>query len=195
MFIENKDKLVLGTRSRSAAVSVQLLFELPELTSTSQLFDLLEKNSNNQAFLHLIYDKQGKSPYEQDESKLPTLSSKPKGKGKESGKGREGPVKKVKIEPSTDNSCTMVSMYTLYYTDLTIEQAVEMLDLSEIVDSGDDDFLSLEELLQRPPAQATRSHTKQGKSHDRDLMSDYQACTQLVVLFLLVILNKSYCFL
>ena len=102
-------------------MSVRLLFELPELTSTSRLFDLLEKNSNNQAFLYLIYDEQGESLYEQDESKLPTLSSKPKGKGKESGKGKEGPVKKVKVEPNIDNSCTMVSIYALHYTDLTIE--------------------------------------------------------------------------
>jgi hypothetical protein len=121
MFIENKDKLVLGTGSRSAAVSVRLLFESPELTSTSRLFDLLEKNGNNQAFLHLIYDEQGESLYEQDESKLPTLSSKPKGKGKESGKGKEVPGKKVKLEPNIDNSRTMVSMYALHYIDLTTE--------------------------------------------------------------------------
>ena len=121
MFIENKDKLVLGTRLRLVAILVQLLFKLPKLISTLQLFDLLEKNGNNQAFLHLIYDEQGESLYEQDESKLPTLSSKPKGKGKESGKGKEGPVKKVKLEPNIDNSRTMVSMYALHYTDLTIE--------------------------------------------------------------------------
>jgi hypothetical protein len=47
-----------------------------------------------------------------------------------------------------------------------------MLDLSEMVDSGDDEFPTLEEILQRPPAQATRSHTKPGRSYDYDLMSD-----------------------
>ena len=53
--------------------------------------------------------------------KLPTLSSKPKEKGKESEKGKEGPIKKIKIELNTNNSYIIVSIYTLYYIDLTIE--------------------------------------------------------------------------
>ena len=80
---------------------------------------MLEKNSNNQAFLYLIYNKQGESLYEQDKSKLPILLSKPKGKGKESRKGKEVLSKKIKLELNIDNSCTMISMYILYYTDLT----------------------------------------------------------------------------
>ena len=95
---------------------------MQELTSTSRLFNLLEKNGNNQAFLHLIYDEQGESVYEQDETKLPTLSSKGRGKENIAGKGREGPNKKIKIEPSIDtSSCITVSIYLLYYTLLTME--------------------------------------------------------------------------
>ena len=95
---------------------------MQELTSTSRLFDLLEKNRNNQAFLYLIYDEQGKSVYKQDETKLPMLSSKGRGKENIVGKGREGPNKKIKIELSTDtSSCTTISIYLLYYTFLTME--------------------------------------------------------------------------
>ena len=73
--------------------------------------------------MYLIYDKQGESIYKQDESKLPVLSKgNRKGKGKVVERGKEGPVKKIKIEPSTDiPSCTAVSIYTLYYTLLTME--------------------------------------------------------------------------
>ena len=132
-------------------MSVQLLFELPKLTSTLQLFNLLEKNGNNQAFLYLIYNKQGKSLYKQDESKLPILSSKLKGKGKESRKGKEAPIKKIKIELNTNNSYIIVSIYILHYIDLTIKQAIEILNLSKIVDLDDNKFPTLEEILQRPP--------------------------------------------
>jgi hypothetical protein len=152
--------------SAKLPVTIDLLIDFKTLHNTQDVWNALEKSATGYAYLHLVWDEKLDPRYDEDELKIPHISTKSQ---KPKAKALPTSARKFKLKREADlETPTKVSMYALCYALLISKQVprdVETLDLSRTSDEeGDSDNENGEpvELKQPPLAKSTCLHTKKG---------------------------------